>query len=162
MKNKRGFTLVEVMVTVGLFSVVLMGLYVVLVSGNILYNNDTSLLDMEGQCRNAVERIVKEVRQSSSHVITANYNGTTNDKIMFCVPSITSCSSSTGIQYYLTNTDLVREYPSGTSVTIASNISRLNFSIVGSLLTIRATASEVGYKGTVTYPLTENVRLRNE
>ncbi|MEI6437771.1 MAG: prepilin-type N-terminal cleavage/methylation domain-containing protein [Candidatus Omnitrophota bacterium] len=156
MKNARGYTLLEILFTVAIFSVVILGVYGVLLTGDIVFNKDMTLLEMESQSRNAIDRIVREVRQASSQVITANYNGTTNDKILFTTPSYA------GVQYYLSGTALVREYPAGTVVKLASNINLLKFTLVGSLLTIQTQASQTLYNSAVTFPLIEKVRLRNE
>ena len=111
---------------------------------------------MEQQTRNAIDRIVRQVRQASSQTITANYNSTTNDKIVFTIPT------ATGIQYYLNGTNLVREYPAGTTYNIASNISLLKFTLTGSLLQIQVNANKTMYSQTISFLLTEKVRLRNE
>ena len=157
MKNTKGYTLVELIVVLLLLSVILIGVYGTLITGNNIYIRDITLLDMEQQTRNAVDRIVREVRQASSQVITTNFNNTTNDKIVFTIPT------ATGIQYYLSGTNLVREYPAGTIRNVASNISLLKFTLTSSLLQIQVRADKVIYStNTISFPLVEKVRLRNE
>ncbi|MBF0595760.1 MAG: prepilin-type N-terminal cleavage/methylation domain-containing protein [Candidatus Omnitrophica bacterium] len=158
MKNARGYTLVELMVTVGLFSVIMLGVYGTLLTGDVVYTKDSAMLDMESQCRNAVDRIVREVRQASSQTITADFNATTNDKILFTIPT------SIGIQYYLNGTNLVRFVAgaAGAGKTIATNVDLLKFTLTGSLLTIQVRASRTLYGQAIAYPLVEKVRLRNE
>jgi type II secretory pathway pseudopilin PulG len=148
--------MIELLMAVFLFSVVLLGVYAVLYTGQVIYNRDTALLEMEAQCRNAVDRVVREVREASSQTITANYNNTTNDKILFTIPS------AVGIQYYLSGTDLVMEYPAGTTKKFASHINLLKFSLVGSLLSIHITASQTVYNQVISFSIIEKVRLRNE
>ncbi len=155
-KNIKGYTFVEAIVSVALLSVVLLGVYGVFTTGNTIFIKDMTLLDMQQQTRNATDRIVREVRQASSQTITTNYNSTTNDKIMFTIPT------AIGIKYYLSGTNLVREYPSGTTVNVASNISLLKFTLTGSLLQIQVRADKTIYSTTTSFPLTEKVRLRNE
>ena len=157
MKNTKGYTLLELIVVLLLLSVILIGVYGILTTGNNIYIRDITLLDMEQQTRNAVDRIVREVRQASSQIITTNFNNTTNDKIVFTIPT------ATGIQYYLSGTNLVREYPSGTTRNVASNISLLKFTLTGSLLQIQVRADKTIYStNTISFPLVEKVRLRNE
>ena len=155
-KTIQGYTLVETLISVILLSVILLGVYGVLHTGNIVVNKDLTLLDTQQQTRNAIDRIVREVRQASSQTITVNYNSTTNDKIMFTIPT------ASNIQYYLSGTTLVREYPSGTTKNIASNISLLKFTLTGSLLKIQVRADKTMYANTISFPLIEKVRLRNE
>lgn len=154
--NTKAFTLVEVMISLGILSFVLLAGYGVLQAGNTIFVKDEALLVMQQQTRDAMNRIVKEVRQASSQTITSNYNGTTNDKIVFTIPT------ATGIQYYLNGTNLVRQYPSGTTNNIASNISVLKFTLTASLLQIQITANQVIYSVTTSFSLTDKVRLRNE
>lgn len=156
MMNTRGYTLLELLFAVALFSVIMLGVYGVLLTGDLVFTKDMALLDMESQCRNAVDRIVREVRQASSQVITADYNGTTNDKIMFTTPL------ATGVRYYLSGTTLVREYPAGHVAALASHVDLLKFTLTGSLLTVQARASQTFYNAAITFPLIQKVRLRNE
>lgn len=154
--NTKAHTLVEVIVSLGILSFVLLGGYGVLQAGNTIFVKDEALLQMQQQTRDAMNRIIKEVRQASSQTITSNYNGTTNDKIVFTIPN------AAGIQYYLNGTNLVRQYPAGTTWNIASNINLLKFTLTGSLLQIQITANQLIYSVTTSFSLTDKVRLRNE
>lgn len=156
MKNIRGYTLIEMLVAVLLLSIILIGVYGVMTTGNNIFTRNIAMLDMEQQTRNAIDRIVREVRQASSQTITTNFNGTTNDRIMFTIPT------AVGIQYYLSGTNLVREFPSGTIKIVASNINFLKFTLTGSLLQIQVQASQTISGATTIFPLIEKVRLRNE
>ena len=156
MRKIQGYTLVEIIVTMAILSFILLGVYGVLQTGNTVFIKDTALLDMQQQTRNAIDRIVREVRQASSEIISTNINGTTNDRITFTIPT------AAGIKYYLTGTDLIREYPAGTTKKLASNIGLLKFTVAGSLLQIQARADKTIYAQVISFPLTERVRLRNE
>jgi hypothetical protein len=159
MNNNRAYTFVEAVISILLLSVVLLGVHGVLQTGNAVFMKDMTLLDMEQQTRNALDRIVREVRQASSQTIDANYNSTTNDRISFKIPTIPTGSL---IRYYLNGTYLVREYPAGTTKNVASNINYLKFSTTGALLLIDVRADKTIYSNTVSFPLTTRVRLRNE
>ena len=154
--KKSAFTLVEVMVSMTLLSVICLGVYGVLQTGNSIFSRDINLLDMQQQARNAADRICREIRQSSSHVITANINATTNDRLAFTTPTMINA------QYYLSGTNLIREYPAGTTRIIASNIALLKFVLTGSLLEVQIRADKLSYGNTVSFLLTERTRLRNE
>jgi hypothetical protein len=62
----------------------------------------------------------------------------------------------------LSGTDLVREYPSGTTVKVANSIGRLKFTVSGSLLQVDIRADVSTFGQNVSFPLVEKVRLRNE
>lgn len=158
-RNARSFTLVEVLISILLLSVILLGVYGVLITGNTVFMKDSTLLDMEQQTRNAIDRIVREVRQASSQNIITNYQGSTNDYIQFFTPT---APTPNGLKYYLSGTNLVRVNNTGVTQNVASNMSLLKFSLTGSLLTIQATANKTIYGATISFPLVEKVRLRNE
>jgi prepilin-type N-terminal cleavage/methylation domain-containing protein len=151
----KGFTLIETLFSISLVAALAATLYGVLSSGTAIYMKDTALLDVEQQARNAMERIVQDVRSSKSHVITTISAG--DHKIIFDTPT------KTGLGYYKTGTQLTRLDPTGTTASIASDISFLTFSpLTGNVLTIVVTAQKTIYQHPVSFSLTQKVRLRNE
>ena len=152
--SSQGYTIVEATVSVLLLSVVLLGVHGSLVAGNRLAMEDTSLLDIQQQARNAMDRMVREIRQSSAHTIVVN--DADSDTITFTTPL------AGGVKYYREGVQLVREYPSGNKAKVATNIARLKFTIDENLLTLNLRADKTNYGNTTSFPLVENVRLRNE
>ncbi len=152
--SQQGYTLVEALISVLIMSVMLLGVYGVLQTGNTLITNDNAAVETGQQVRNAMDRIMREVRESSAATISTL--SATNKKITFTTPN------ETNIQYYLSGTNLVREYPSGTVKTIASSIGSLGFSLTGSLLKIDIRGDKTYFGKTISLYLTEKVRLRNE
>ena len=142
------------MFCVVVLSFVLLGVYGTLETGNTIYTKDNALLDMQQQARNAMDRMVREVHQSSSQTITSI--SASSYKIVFSIPT------ATGVQYYLSGTNLIRQAPSGSTTTVASNISLLIFTLNGTLLQIQIQADKTIYQHIISFPLTEQVRLRNE
>jgi prepilin-type N-terminal cleavage/methylation domain-containing protein len=155
-KNSTGYTLVEFMVSMALLTIIMLGAYGVLVTGDTIYVKDNNLMNMQGQTRNAVDRMVRESRPATSQTIVTNFNSTTNDKI-----TIFSPTTPTGVQYYLSGTNLVRAY-GGKTQNVASNVSLLKFTQSASLLQIQVTTSRSVYGVATTFPLIEKVRFRNE
>ncbi len=151
--RKQGFSLVELLIAMSIFIFMLLVAYGVLKTGNTIYTTDTIYLDMQQQARNGLERIIREVRESSTQAITTL--DANNDRITFTTPN------ETGIQYYRSGTNLVREYPSGTVKIVASNIAYLKFSLSGSLLQISVRADKAYSSRTISFLLVEKVRLRN-
>jgi Tfp pilus assembly protein PilV len=155
MKNTKAFTLIEAMVSCFILSFILLGVYGVLQTGNTLTTNDNALVDMQQQARNAMDRIVREVRESSTQTITTVSSNT--DRIVFTTPN------ETGIEYYVSaDNNLVRAYPPGTAKVVATNIGYLKFNLTGTSLTISVRAEKSMYGRTYSFPLVEKVRLRNE
>lgn len=150
----KGFTLVETLISALLMSFILLGVYGVLQTGNTITTNDNALADVQQQARNAMDRIVREVREASTQTIT-NVDAS-SDRISFNTPN------ETGIQYYRSGTSLVREYPSGTTRNVATNIAYLRFTLSGTLLTVSIRADKALFNKTISFPLVEKVRLRNE
>lgn len=132
MKNKvkdwcAGFSLLEVLLSLVIFSVITAGIYMVLNVGSRSYNSDMGLLDLQQETRQAMSGMISELKQSSSSNITISNGGA---KIDFSIPTdITTnpVTYSSLISYYLTDTQLVREHPAGTLKVLSNDISNLNF-----------------------------------
>jgi len=154
MKNKSGFTLIEAMVSILLLSFILLGVHGVLLTASASSGTDLVMVDMQQQARNAMARLVKEVREAS--VLMYTRMDTNSDRVIFSTPA------KQNVQYYLSGNNLVREYPPGVTNNVASNIFNLKFTRTGSLLQISLNADKVFMAKTVSFPLVANVRLRNE
>lgn len=150
---KKGFTLVEVLVTALIFSFVSAVMYSVLNVGYSLYSRLSVSMDL-GQAKNGMDRIVREVRASSAAAVTTI--DANSDKITFTTPV------SNGIQYYRSGTQLIREYPSGTVKVVADHIAFLKFTLTAPLLVISMRADKTLSGTTYSFSLGEKVRLRNE
>ena len=147
-----GLTMVELLVTTLIFAFIMAGFYAVLGVGNTTYSMDTNYLDLQQQGRNVLDRIVREVREASSVTITTV--SASADTLTFSTPN------ETNIHYYRSGNNLVREYPSGTTKTLATNITYLKFTNSSKLLTISLKAEKTWFR-LLSFPLIETVRLRN-
>ena len=152
--KRNAFTLVEVMVSLALLSFILLVVYGVLSTGSNIYTRDTLYLDAQQQARNGMDRMMREIRESSTQTITVI--DANSDRISVTTPN------ETGLLYYRSGTNLIREYPAGTTKIIASNIAYLKFTLSGTLLQISIRADRTYGSSTVSFPLVEKVRLRNE
>jgi prepilin-type N-terminal cleavage/methylation domain-containing protein len=153
MTNKKGFSFIEILIVVFIFSLIAGGVFQIFTVGNTVYSTELALLDLQGHTRNGMDRMVREIRASSSVTVTVvNAN---SDRITFTTPA------ATGIQYYLSGTRLIREYPSGTTRIIASNMARMKFTLTGSVLKIDVRADQTVSGRSFSFPLIEKVRLRN-
>lgn len=151
---KKGFTFVEFLITVVLFSMISAGVAQIFTLGNSVYSVEMTLADLQSHARNAMDRMVREIRASSS--VTVTVINSDSDRITFTTPA------ATDIKYYRSNNLLVREYPAGTTKNIASNVARLKFTLTGSILKIDLRADQTTLGRPLTYSLSQKVRLRNE
>jgi hypothetical protein len=78
-----------------------------------------------------------------------------SDTITFTTPT------ANGVQYYRSNNQVVREYPSGTTRVVANRIARLKFTLSGSVLKIDLRADQTSQGRTFSFSLSEKVRIRN-
>jgi prepilin-type N-terminal cleavage/methylation domain-containing protein len=154
-RGMRGFSLLEVLIAVVIFSFILMGMYGVVTVANRNYSTDAALVDLGQQARQSMFWMTKDMREASSisiATIDSNY-----DSIVF------NSTTESGIRYYCNSAQLIREYPINTTRVVANNISRLKFSRTGNILEIRLEAEKtLPSNDTFSFPLTEKVRLRNE
>lgn len=118
---KKGFTLIEVLVSVAILSFIVAGIYAVLNMANKTYNEDMGLVDLQQGARQAMDGMTREIRQSGrSSPYSMNID--TNGSLTFSIPSISS------IIYRLDNNfpQIIRQLGS-TNKVLANDINTLNF-----------------------------------
>lgn len=130
------------------------GVFQVFTLGNSVYAIEMSLLDLQSHARNAMDRMIREIRASSA--VTVTVIDADSDRVTFTTPTLTN------VQYYRSNNQLIREYPSGTTKIIAINIARLKFTLTGTILKIDLRADQTMLGKALTFSLSEKMRLRNE
>lgn len=170
----RAFTLVELMVAAAIFIFIIGGIYGIMNAGRAVYDADMGRLDMQAAARRALDTVTAEIRQSSMSNISVFENGT---QIMFEIPSDISSGTtaySGPIAYYLNDdSQLIREYPSGTENVVAQYVDSLEFccwdgsscaaSCNGAAsLIIRMGFNRTYKQRTMLLNVTENVMVRND
>lgn len=134
---KKGFTLVEILVSIAILSFIVAGIYTVLNMANKTYDEDMGLVDLQQQARQAMDGMTREIRQnSSSDIIITDGDGTVGNPgpvINFKIPNSSYC-----FRYSLnSNHQLVREIlicsPESllSQQALANNIDSLSFSRSG-------------------------------
>ena len=165
MRGSKGFTLVEVMVSVAILTLLIAGTYAILNIGNTTYFTDICLLDLHQGARQSMYYMVKEVRQAKAGDVNIVALDADDDQITFNTPD------EDGIQYYRDLSDvngdgivkqIIREYPAGTYKILASDISSLRFIRDNYLLEIQLIADRTASGRNLSFPLTVKARLRNE
>ncbi|MBU1912314.1 MAG: prepilin-type N-terminal cleavage/methylation domain-containing protein [Candidatus Omnitrophica bacterium] len=158
----KAFTLIEILVTILIFSFIVGGIYGVLNISKTNYDTNLISLNLQRQTRQGMSWLSREIRQARLSTIGIEEDGNNNDIITF------NTLDATGIKYYVETTQLKREYPTGTVEIRANDIIALSFparSAGSNLQKITLEASKTFFSGgnehTLTFPLTEQVTVRN-
>ncbi|MEI6437355.1 MAG: prepilin-type N-terminal cleavage/methylation domain-containing protein [Candidatus Omnitrophota bacterium] len=154
MNNRRGYTLIEAIMTAAISSVLLGALLMVMKVSDTTYKTESRMLYLEQQARNGMDRMVSQLRASKASTVVKTQDG--NDMIVFAT------STAAGASFYVDNGRLVRGGSYGVKTPISSDISRLKFIKSGARLRVEITATAAHDKGKLSFPLVEVVRLRNE
>lgn len=160
----KGFTLVEILISAAILTVLIAGVFMVLNIGQRSWNADMGWLDLQQQARQAMAGMVREIRQSKSSDIAITG---APPRIQFRIPTDITTQPiiySADISYYLSNNQLIREHPAGTTKILANDINALNFSLSDDelSLSIALEARKSSLNRVLTFPLSEKVRLRND
>ncbi|NLE64341.1 MAG: hypothetical protein GX606_00245 [Elusimicrobia bacterium] len=150
----KGLTVIEVVVSLAVFLVVSLGVFEAMTVGWMVYSRDTALLDLQQDVRRAMDRIVREVRESGASTVSVVDDD--SDTLSFDTPN------EQDIDYYLYEGELIREYPPDVYRTVAEGISRLKFIKSGESLVIDIEGERMYRQTPITFSLRETVRLRNE
>jgi prepilin-type N-terminal cleavage/methylation domain-containing protein len=164
----KGFTLLEILVTILIFGFIVGGIYGVLNIARTNYDTTLVSLNLQRQVRQGMSRLSREIRQANaSTIVISTPDANNNNTITFNTPT------ATGVKYYvLLSSDgvwqLVREYPTDTKIYRANDIKVLSFparSTGSNIQKITIGASKTFFSGgksqTLTFSLTEQVNIRN-
>lgn len=160
--SERSFTLAEILVVVVITPILLAVLFSIMNTGNQIYSTVTASMDIRQNARNAMERIVREVRESNSSTVTTDRPNA--DRVSFTTPRF---KDAYGVQqplvYFLnTSGQVIREYPPGTLTPVASGVTSLVFVKTGPQLDIAVTTAQTADRRPLSYSIKQKVRLRNE
>lgn len=174
MKKNKGFTLLEIIIVLFLFSIIFAGIFSVLATGRNSWNAGESQIGVQQACRNGLDSMVKELRQASASTIAdVPANGASYSSITFQIPASIGAGGitwSNSIQYSrggLNGMQLLRTQ-SGNQRVLANNISALSFSRLAAepnVVNVSITAQKNTFPGftatqsTITF--NSKVRLRN-
>src|SRR3989338_6579992 len=154
MKKHSGFTLIEIMVVMAVFSIIVSSLFSILTIGRNSWYQGGTAVDVQQEARKAMDKMVRELRESGSQkqnlpasspysangiIFQISTGVDSNGEIIWGATTNWADSSDphTGyaIKYYLNNNKIYRSilssYPSGTVVgadtIMANNIQSLTF-----------------------------------
>ena len=157
--KKNGFTLIEVLVAMGIMGFICMGIYAVLSMGSKTYNTEVGLIDLQQEMRRAADAMTREMRGASKSNITVNSSNVTFNTM-----------DDTNISYYLSGSKIYRNNGTTPSV-LASSITGITFSpspfvATDPIVTININGSRnvtiLGRPRMINSTYQQKVRLRND
>ncbi|PIW67362.1 MAG: hypothetical protein COW10_06070 [Candidatus Omnitrophica bacterium CG12_big_fil_rev_8_21_14_0_65_42_8] len=173
-RNDKGFTLLEIIIAVFLFSIISAAIFSVLATAKNSLSAGESQISVQQACRNGLDSMIRELRQTGVSTITGvPANGTNYSSITFQIPTAIAAAGitwSSNIQYALgglNGAQLLRTQ-SGSQKVLANNISALSFNrstANPNVVNISVTAQKNTFPGftamqsTITF--NSQVRLRN-
>lgn len=160
--NRQAFTLIEVLVSLSIFACLLLALTEVLLGGNKIYSAVMDSIELREHARNAMDRIVREVRESSSTTVTVDPDNAGSYILSFRGPRYLVAGVSQPIEYSLSDRKIYREFPPSTSVPIAIDVDQLYFNKSGSQLDILIRTAMTSDGRPIEFTLNQKVRMRNE
>lgn len=151
----KAFTLIEILVTLLILSVIIMGIYLVLNVGNMSCTQEMQLLGLEQQARTAMGRMLGELRNADGDTAIAAGSAA----ITFTTPTSPYTPGGlpgTGITYARNNNILRRISPWEAAAfqnqILGNNITALTFSKNGDMIIIDLVASNTVNGRTVSFP----------
>ena len=177
LKRRQGFTLVEMMVTVAIFSFILGICYTLFISGSNSWETNSVRVELQQELRKAMDWITQDLRQAGSASIT---NGPVDPVDGTPYPSITfrkaagvsggnlvwDSSTTTYSLGGTGGTQLLRQVSGQTASVIAQNIQSLQFSRQVSTsnivdVSLQARKTTLREKRPIQASLTLRIYLRN-
>lgn len=162
----KGFSLVEILVVVAILGIIVAGIFVVSNVANISWDSSTGMLDLQQQARQAMERMVREIRQIDGGS-PINITADADDISFFITDDITNpdIPATYSVRYFLNASQVLRENPANdpdTQRVLANDVASLVFSQTNSILEIQLGLAKTIKQLPLSFSLTERVRLRNE
>lgn len=114
----KAFTLVEVLLSVAILAIISAAVITVMQVGWLSYDGNIAQVSIQQNARLAMQRMVKELRQSTQQDIPSDLSSITFDTL-----------SLNSVEYYLDGgaNSALREYPSGTTQILGNYITDLSF-----------------------------------
>ncbi len=139
LQPQKGFTLIELIIVVALFSVISIVLTSLFIGHNRIYRTQTAELDVTGDARTALDDIDSYVRQANRALATYSTYTATGQVLILQIQSVNSSNQLVAgkfdhVVYYLSGNGLFRRvFPDASSVRaggikkLANNVNGLTF-----------------------------------
>ena len=159
----KGFSLVEILVSVLILSFLIAGIFMVLNVGDMSYSTDMGLIHLQQQARLAMDGMTRELRQADADSIIDPEGA---DSITFNAPLALNPTQWIGpITYQLdaNQNQIIRTLAGVPQKIVGNNISSLSFDKNDNILDIELTCQiTTTRRRDLSLSLREQVRLRNE
>ncbi len=142
MKTKRGFSLVELLMVTGIFTMIMGGLVMTLLAGNRSWDASENAVAIQRDARNAMWSMTKDLRKASGATISQSSSGAT---LNFTHPTDGAVTYSWALGGG--NAKKVFRQTATKTRTVASNISALSFTDQSTSMLITMTVSRKGALG---------------
>ena len=144
--KQYGFTLVELLVTLAISSVILIGVFMTLqqiMQGTYSNTNKTEVLSNINNAARYIRRDIQMAQETTLPVDGTPQNSVTFDWYDFTLFTTDNISHSS--TYTLSDTTLMRNYDDTPSI-IGRNITNISFSQNGRFINVSITANTTGYQ----------------
>ena len=177
MKNevKEGFTLIEALITMAIFSIVIGASHQIFVAGQRTWDRDLSLLDLQQSTRPGFYSVVREIRSAglASMVMGNGCDHLTApencDQVTFDTPS----ENNIQFLYNSTGNQLIRQDSSANQRILANNITGVYFccahgdgncscNATYNILEVRLQSEKSVWGRTLNFPLSTKLKVRND
>lgn len=132
--DRRGFSMVEMMVTIAIFLIISGGAYAVTFAAERIWSTNLTRIDLHQNLRKAMEGMIYELRQTGPGAITdVSANGTWYTQITFKKPSDVTGGAlvwnayTTKFQLGGTDAAFLQKVENGTTTTLATDMKVLRF-----------------------------------
>lgn len=144
----RGFSLIELMITLLIFSILLGAIYSAMSMGRTSFQTGDIQIAVQQETRKAMDKLSKEIREASSVNLTNAYPFTIWGE---------------NIKYEVNNNQLLREAQGQSPTVLANNVTSIQFSLFGGdMVYITLIAQKNTFLGrSLTATLNSQVTLRN-
>lgn len=160
----KGFTLLEILISILIFSFIVAGMYGVMNISKTNYDANSVFLDLQRQTRQGMGWLIRDIRGASlsSIVLEPDLNNSNMANITF------NTSDEHSVRYYIDAATWQLKRKSSENpdpVTKANDITGLSFSNSSSIYKIELNASKTffssGQNRTILFPLSQQVQVRN-
>lgn len=109
--SRKGFTLLEVVITSVILFIVAVAIYLVLFNASATYTNETRLGDIQDRARRVTDEIVKELRAADTTSRLSLNKNTTSNTLSFRIPKRVDTTTGAIIWSDMDETALVASNP---------------------------------------------------
>ncbi len=155
---KRGFSLIEILIVIGIISGIVAGVFSILSVGTASFNDGQALLTLQQNSRMAMDALTQEIRQARM----ANVSIPSSSRIDFTIPlniTETPITYSGTISYVLQNGQLIRTY-AGSQRVVCNDVNAIIFSNNATSVIIQMLTNKT-IDHNMQFNLTEEVKVRN-